>query len=253
LRPGAAPIGNLKGVNDTYYGIVYGSDFEGPAYIKDLDPIQLSNELLAAVLGRAASLPMPTPYLVAVTADALGMTKGPKLHDGSASLAFATSASSFSQLARVDQMIALGAIKKWSQLGRAACFDEWIANSDRHAGNLLFQADSQFLLIDHSHAFTGPAWAVADLQSNYTITNRLLEEWPGAAELSEPLRQAIANMAPELANEFVSIDVSVAVTAAHIAQILEEVRHRALVDFLSARCEHVAHAVPRKVGFPRML
>jgi hypothetical protein len=196
---------------------------------------------------------MPTPYLVAVTADALAITKGPKLHDGSANLAFATSASPFSQLAHVDQLIALGAIKKWSQLGRAACLDEWIANSDRHAGNLLFQADSQFLLIDHSHAFTGPAWAVPDLQANCIISNRLLEGWPGAVELGEPLRQAIADMAPGLAREFGSVDISLAVTAAHIAQILEEVRRRALVDFLCARYEHVADAVPRKVGFPRML
>jgi hypothetical protein len=88
LRPGAQPLTDRKGVNVTYLGTVYADDFEGPAYVKDLDEVQLASELLAVVLGLASGLPMPRPFLVAVTPDALAITKGPALPDGSARVAF---------------------------------------------------------------------------------------------------------------------------------------------------------------------
>jgi len=126
LRPGARLLTDRKGANDTYYGIVYSAEFEGQAYVKDLDETQLANELLAAVLGLTSGLPMPRPFLVAITADALATAKGPTLTDGSARLAFGSASAPFEQIGRVDQLIALDAIRHWPCLADAACFDEWI-------------------------------------------------------------------------------------------------------------------------------
>jgi predicted unusual protein kinase regulating ubiquinone biosynthesis (AarF/ABC1/UbiB family) len=43
-------------------------------------------------------------------------------------------------------------LRDWPRALQAGCFDEWIANADRHHGNILIQGNGNFSLIDHSHA-----------------------------------------------------------------------------------------------------
>ena len=106
LRPGAQLLTDNKGANDTYFGTIYCDDYEGPAYVKDLVPIQLANELLAAVLGVTAGLPIPRPFLVLVESGLLQTSHGPALPDGTSRLAFASQSTPFQQVARSDQVLA---------------------------------------------------------------------------------------------------------------------------------------------------
>ncbi|RAN81688.1 hypothetical protein B5P43_08090 [Bacillus sp. SRB_336] len=43
-------------------------------------------------------------------------------------------------------------LREWADLIPAACFDEWIANNDRHGGNILYDGKDTFWLIDHGMA-----------------------------------------------------------------------------------------------------
>lgn len=52
----------------------------------------------------------------------------------------------------------------WPHIARAAVFDEWIVNTDRHEQNLPPRyGKEKFVLIDHGMAFHGPGWTVESL------------------------------------------------------------------------------------------
>ena len=197
LRAGAKEIGADKGVNDTYFGSIFTDSEEYPAYIKDLDETQLINELLAAALGACLGLPMPKPYLVLVDADHR-FTKGPTLDEkGTQRLAFASSdqsVPSVKQLVRKGAKIPGDSVSKWKQLDDAVFFDEWIANGDRHIGNLLFDGRGRYFLIDHGHSFTGPNWEPQNLYPNHQSINQLINGWL-EPYLSKTTKQRVAKSA----------------------------------------------------------
>jgi HipA-like kinase len=235
LRPGAKLLTDRKGVNDTYFGTIYCDDYEGQAYVKDLPIVQLANELVAAVVGIASGLPIPRPFLVLVETGQLPSTHGPLLADETARLAFASQSSPFEQVGQMDRAITLAAVKKWPYLADAICFDELIANGDRHSGNVLFQAPDRFLIIDHSHAFTGPNWEPDKLLPEREVRNQLVTSWPGVGNLTNDERQAIAGNVPKIAARCRRLSVNQAVMASFVAHILDSDRQLALVDFLKAR------------------
>lgn len=71
--------------------------------------------------------------------------------------------------------VLLDKIKNWPYLHNAAAFDEWVANGDRHFGNILFAGQDDFYLIDHGHCFTGPGWSRKKLDPEVKISNKLLD------------------------------------------------------------------------------
>lgn len=56
----------------------------------------------------------------------------------------------------------IGELCLWQHLPGALALDEWIANVDRHTGNLIRRGPADFVLIDHDYALSGPHW-LADL------------------------------------------------------------------------------------------
>jgi hypothetical protein len=114
------------------------------AFVKSLDSRSVAVEVLCAVLGRLCGLPIPEPVLALVP------------HNGSQwGLAFASlavGADNLEQRFSADSARVIEALLKWSQVHRAACFDEWIANADRHPGNVLRGSDGRYWLIDHNLA-----------------------------------------------------------------------------------------------------
>jgi hypothetical protein len=150
ILPGAIAFkeGN---VNETFRGQVLLADGSVKhAIIKDLDETQLCNELLTAVLANAAGLPTPDVYLAVVRNDDLSVSKGPRLQDGDP-LVFASvdvkapNVTFRAQGASMDdQRQLLQDIIEWSELGHLFAFDSWVANIDRHPGNLLFGGKKRF-------------------------------------------------------------------------------------------------------------
>jgi hypothetical protein len=61
-------------------------------------------------------------------------------------------------------------LSRWAELPKACVFDEWIANEDRHDGNILTNG-LEFWLIDH-----GLALNTAVFKSNSVIDNKLLND-----------------------------------------------------------------------------
>ena len=80
---GAQPLAqDEKGINDSFRGqLMLGDGTTRAAIIKDLDPKQLANELMVAVLAHAAGLPIPVAHLAMVLPGAMIANKGPTLLD----------------------------------------------------------------------------------------------------------------------------------------------------------------------------
>lgn len=143
ILQGAAPF-SANNVNATFRGLFLLPDqSRRHGVFKDLNLQQLVNELLAAVLGRELGLPVPTPYLGFAPAGVLSAKMCP-LSNGSGHLVFVSEDVGTPNLAQQVQCgggmlgaILVDVLRNWVSLGNLYAFDAWIANTDRHMGNLL--------------------------------------------------------------------------------------------------------------------
>jgi hypothetical protein len=141
---GAKPF-KANNINDTYRGMVLTDDGEKISFIKDLEPKELANEVMTAAIGLMLGLPVPPPILALASDDRLLAKKGPVFEDGR--LVFASADVAQPQVAMLyisggGEKVLLR-LAAWSQLGRLYGFDAFVANIDRHAGNILFSGDRE--------------------------------------------------------------------------------------------------------------
>jgi hypothetical protein len=177
---GAVPFKFNDNVNDVYRGQVACSDGRiVTAFIKDLDRRQFANELLAAVIGSYVGLPIPPPVIARASPANLPAAKL-AIADTEDFLVFASADANASPLLQVLRGDATATpevmqrLAKWDGLGALYGFDTWVANVDRHRGNLLLGGGEQDVwLIDHGHCFTGPAWAADRLDPRKRYLNKL--------------------------------------------------------------------------------
>lgn len=138
LLPGAKPVGD--GINGALRSIVRCPAGNILAITKFLPEREIAVEVICAVLGQALGLPVPDPILVF---DETGTPAFGSLDKGYPSLL---------HYVKMNGKVAITSkLAQWTDLTPTACFDEWIINHDRHAGNLLFDGES-FFLIDHGLA-----------------------------------------------------------------------------------------------------
>lgn len=230
--------------NDTFRGqVILGGGTIKAAIIKDLDPRQLANELMAAALAHAAGLPIPGAHLAVAPQYALAAKKGPPMGEN-ARLVFASCDAQTPPVAQLYQgQDGAGVTKirerlaQWDGIGDLYGFDSWVANVDRHERNLLFSGETHVWLIDHGHCFTGPNWTPADLDPPSEYNNRL-KEWLTPV-MSEARRAAVAGAAAELPKKIGGIDLKNIGEINHVASILNAGDFTALMTFLAARAFHV--------------
>ncbi len=245
-------------VNDTFRGQIL--DSEGrtrPAIIKDLDAIQLCNELLAHCIAREVGLPIPDCYLGLARHGVMRLTKAPPV-SGNSRLVFASVDVKVPNVVyrwRGSNLEArkalLGEISKWGNLGHLYAYDTWIANIDRHAGNLLFGGNGEFWLIDHGHCFTGPTWSPDDLDPESEYRNRLSEWLTGELKVEQKKRHAesMRNFGAGIEN-FEFSDVA---KNSRISNLISIQRSTALKDFLENRVPMVPLLASRALGMPTMI
>jgi hypothetical protein len=254
VLPGAVPFkeGN---VNDTFRGQVLLSDqtVRG-AVLKDLDAKQLANELLTAVLAREAGLPTPKPYFALVRGSDLPVSKAPSLADGNR-VVFAsvdvkipnvTFRATGATPDQVNQLIE--DILEWAGLGELYGFDAWVANVDRHPGNLLFGGKEQVWLIDHGHCFSGPDWQPEDLVPDGNYRNRLAEWLTARMNLEQKRKRS--SEAVGFAASVASIDIAASSTNSHIRGFLPAEHVAAMEGFLRQRSSRVPRHASKALGVP---
>lgn len=223
LLPGAVRVTEGRDA-ETWKGTLIDEDNNRlNAYIKRQSPPAMLAEFLSALLGRALGLPIPRPYVTLLSRSALPESR--QWADGvTADLAFALEdarAVSFKRFFKAEAQAGETTLRAWDKLQEMLFFDEWIANTDRHLGNLLF--DGRFWMIDHGRALHVPWWPQEALDAERLYDSRLCElitttlseheryQWRKAGgafghkcarvEAETARHQLAAFTAPELAND----------------------------------------------------
>jgi hypothetical protein len=248
---GALPF-KARNMNDTFRGQVLCNDGETRhAIIKDLTPRQLANEIMAAAVGLAAGLPIPLPIIAKIEPGVLKVSRCP-LSDKSGHLVFASAdvdAKSVQQIFCGDPSLVPLVREKlagWTDVAAMYGFDTWIANIDRHEGNLLFSGRNEIWLIDHGHSFTGPKWNAARFKPDAQYNNRL-SSWL-TPTLSDDRRRELAGPAGALPERLDGVELARLGELNYVAHILARGDFDALVVFLNARVEHVPRLASEALG-----
>ncbi len=248
---GANPF-NIGNVNDTFRGQVLCADGRTrQAIIKDLEPRQLANEIMAAAIGLASNLPIPQPIIAKVEPGVLAVSHC-ELADGSGHLVFASAdmnAPNVQQIYFGDPgkvPLIREKLAGWSDVGGMYGFDTWIANTDRHEGNLLFSGRSDVWLIDHGHSFTGPAWEPTHFKPDAQYDNRL-SHWL-TPTMTDNRRREVAGPAGDMPARLNGVKLARLGELNYVAHVLAQGDFEALVAFLDARVQHVPRLSSEALG-----
>lgn len=143
-----------------------GADFDGFAKPFDQsDPEQATvvlNEVTGWLLARTSGLPCPQrAFFIQLPAAALPAYDGPAAlpqPDGNGQLVcFATQAASNTAIRGIyDTPLLVKEQSEWVHCNSTIAFDEGIANTDRHAYNLVRRGPGDFMLIDHGYLLRDP-------------------------------------------------------------------------------------------------
>lgn len=245
-------------VNDTFRGQVLTADGEvKQAIIKDLNIVQLCNELIAHCLAREVGLPIPDGYLGLVRPGVLSVSKAPNTADGSRLVFVSVDVKVPNVTYRwqgsddAGRQALLAEITQWGDLGHLYAYDAWIANVDRHAGNLLFGGNSEFWLIDHGHCFTGPDWQVGQLDPDSEYRNRLSEWLTGFLTFDQKKKRA--SEVRKFGAEIAGFDATETSENSRIADLLPLQHVDAVKQFLEKRTARVPLDASKALGVPQMV
>jgi len=153
-----------EGIRNSVRGIVQLDTGLVEAYVKLIDQREILVECVCALLARNLKLEVPEPLVVLIRPEFSNLPSD-ALAFGSIGLSAGNLRPWFSNLGDVAVKRRL---RQWANLIPACCFDEWIANVDRHAGNILYDGRDRFWLIDHGLAIAH------GLQSDVSVTNHLM-------------------------------------------------------------------------------
>lgn len=243
-----------RGINDTetFIGTVGGEFGRRRAYIKVLRSHQLANELLCATIGREIGLSIPTPYLLEVLPEDL-----PDSHllrePGALLYAFGSDDASHPSLRRrMERRTSLdySLISGWRGWENGATFDQWVANGDRHGGNILMESREVMWLIDHDYAFTGPRWIASRLIPSAPIHNQILLCFNAA--LQADARSAALDRIRECMTGLRAVDIGGAMTASRVNTFLAPSDSAALEQFIQERLKSVVHQMADVLGMPML-
>jgi hypothetical protein len=237
----------IANLSDTYRGqILVGKSEVRAAIIKDIPIREVANEVLAATLGIAISLPVP-PAFIALAAPSDLTTKHASKLGGSAIL-FASADVSSPSVAQMivapDDIAALAALRAVAELlidsgwlGEFYGFDSWAANIDRHIGNLLIGSNGRPWLIDHGRCFTGNTWQIGDLDPSKLFRHRL-KEWLTPL-VDDKDQKRFSSAAAALTAKLIALDVRALGLENRLPALLGEGDFNRLVTFLTDRIAFV--------------
>lgn len=190
LLPGAIKVNNFN-VQDVWRGNVkMHSGKNAGAFVKHVPPRALVVEVVAALIGRNLQLPIPIPLLVKVEPEVL-----PDSKLDVATIFFGSQRINQPDLAQWLNENAEGVkdrLKSWPLALDAGCFDEWLANEDRHSRNILFDGKKDFVLIDHSHAIPKDLRPNEPAKKNSML--EILSEKTNAKQLDSLRKKAKKNL-----------------------------------------------------------
>ena len=246
LLPGAELLeDNSK--NPVWKAPIKLSDRTEFVYLKLLDPRKIFVEAICAIIGREVGLPIPEPVLVKIPqhllVDLLGLDedeKTPKLN-----IAFGSMDADYPSLNRIlnveDNEHIWSKLQSHSKSLEAAVFDEWVANSDRHWGNLLYDGGDEFIFIDHDLAL--PEGVGKDI----AVDDNLLLDF--IRDKSDELSKAriLKQVRGDLSENYAQVDIKQCVEICYGSSLLEQEKLDQIVTFLTERINFLHKIIQEKL------
>lgn len=220
-------------------------------YVRMAEAQPLAAELISAVLGRALGLPIPKPFIVVINRQDLPRSRLAKRQP--TTYAFGCQAlggQDFAQLLQADGDTALQLLLHWQHLVPATVFDEWLANVDRNLGNIVFAAQSLWL-IDHADALGGTArnlYALSEL-TDTAFANKLgdILNCLDHADRHGHLQQAAAWL-----DSAATLDLSDALALAGLDHWHNRAEQAELLDFVQTRLTTTHALLCNRLGHPQL-
>jgi hypothetical protein len=261
LLPGAVRF-EEDNTTETWKAPIQTESGQTVAFLKMIQPNSLISEFACALIGRALGLNIPKPFLVRVTRKELpGSSDWKDTTDSSewCRLTFALEDGGHPSLRKwfthdwSKNNSALNAILlTWSAYRETALFDEWIANTDRNIGNILFNGTDDFVLIDHGRALTGEHWKAANLlDPAVAVQNILVTAKVGA--LSHLEKYQWRQAANSEAHRYKTIDFSCLADDCMMVEYAESTDADAACMFLQNRVENMITLISNKLGIGTIL
>lgn len=211
------------------------------AFVKDLTAKELMGEILGACIGHSLGLPIPQSFLTIAESDQGPWQHGPVIGDNGERLLFASSAvesptTLFFEYSTLGPQV-IQRLVAWPHFAGAVAFDEWIANVDRHCGNLLLSG-ADFWLIDHSHVLTGNSWLPSTLvaQAGSCLRNQITEYT--TPTMSSPERDVQRRAAQAACAAHSGIEVAALLASFPLHELLPPLEREAVLTFLTERKSH---------------
>ena len=227
-------------------------DDDVPVYFRMADRFTVVAELACAAIAQALGLPTPQPFLLNIGVGALHESRFTGHDRATVTVATAdVGGGTFAQLLREDSEYARQLLRGWQHLVPAIAFDEWLANTDRNFGNILFVARSLYL-IDHGEAFGGSTrklFPIGDLTET-AFPNQLANflEAKNVAHLQAMLEQA----REWLVSTAGALDVSTLGTTTDMRRWHTDSEEAELIDFLRARLLVTHKLLCQRLGLPQL-
>lgn len=183
LLLGAEPVN--QGVNAAVRGFADIDGAEEPVVAKALSFPEILGEVYCSLLCKSLGLPVPEPLILRDQMTASWMFAFIDLPHPNCSQFLNLDQNDPTSVSRWS-----GLLSKWASLPSVIAFDEWINNRDRNPGNILWEDDGQFALIDHGKAL--------GIDPTYDDRNKLVDFWlvSNGDELSQRrMRKAALNFA----------------------------------------------------------
>ncbi|POZ49628.1 HipA family kinase [Methylovulum psychrotolerans] len=216
----------------------HGLNYEVPAYAKKLSDLDMLVEIMVALIGREIGLPIPEPIIAIYEEEQLFASIDADHPNLSHSLTWHND----KLIDDPQNTVILKKLADWTGINQAIGFDEWIANGDRHTGNILWDGKEKFVLIDHNLAMRLP------FAPHQPIDNQLLNIKLFFTYNDEVGKQRIKNHINELVSQ-INNDLPASI-AENLLANYEELNKDTLmniVDFLSQRLMYLTNIVHQKI------
>ncbi len=223
-----------------------------PMYLRIGEGEALVAELLCGCLARVMQLPAPEVFLVFVLPGRLRKSKIlPRdkvgLYVGTRDIG----GRSFAQMVSDDAAAAFPLLLNWSELGTVAAFDEWLANSDRNPGNLIY-VDQSLHIIDHAEAFGGSIRKDCSLTKLINIQfNNLLGEMIQSFR-PDRVHDLLEKSHLWLSNTASKVDVAATIKQAGIQHWTTPENRDELINFITARLSITHALLCKRLGHPQL-
>lgn len=212
-------------------------------YVKlSLDPRRIIAELTTAQVGRALGMKIPRPFVVLL--DTADLEEFESSFSGRGVMVCFASQQAGSRSYSLERAMRnpthafAKAVHSQFDLDGTIALDEFVANDDRHQGNIIYAPGKQeFWLIDHGRSLTGTYWDMWGLDDPAVEVRNLLVDH-SVADWDEAVRNRILKKAHALVNKCASLCLDELDQDGYFAKIDPATDRQDIINFLRQRIHH---------------